>query len=492
MTPQLSLNFSSEDTHLPEDIGLYIQSYFVTGSNSINLSAIGTGILYYTLEVIQIIRPNPTVTIPAIITVAPNENFVIPVRFNAFSSALNLEDVWIKCRNVDNALQTSGSLMQIFIDQVLVGETVNLTFKSPNTLGFYTIKTIKVQGFFTLQNAVDSSDRKIFRQEIGPIIINVTNQPHSADDQNTIVTNPLSTSLAILTPHSASSDLSLSKSVTIPSTYKQGDVIDVTISLTNTGDKRQYYALEDMLPSGTTYVDGSLEISGTDTYTIDDSAGEINLFFNTVPVGEIRVHYQVQTQAVKNVYLGTCVLWSMYDNVTLTALSDLLEPIPMLYSPDQILYRDDILPTINIDDYTQIDGETPTIKVSWEAQDNAPLGKIRFVFRQSSGWRSQSEYLATDGGEFNSILSDLENVDGELVFFVEVTDIYGNLIISPIYRLSIRSTLIPTVTVIIIGLIAILVAGVVSIYTRRRYSRVLNSQRTLPYTGFVDPRDNPI
>jgi hypothetical protein len=468
--PQYSINFNEGNVRLPGEIGIYLQNQLSSGENQVKLVSNGNGTLYYTIEFYQVVRPTPAVTLPENIETQAGGTIRIPITLTGLPTGVKLTDIRIKLQKVDPIFREAENL-RFTMDTMENNETIFIELTAPNRIGEYSIGRIKIEGYFSDNETTELQGiRKNFRQDIGPIVIKVIPQASvsgfAAANEENVNTN-LNTRNQ--TPKAAEMTLSLSKFATVPSIVKTGAIVTVEITINNPDNALNYYALQDEIPSGCELVTDSVQITGSSTYTMDNTRNMINLFFNSIPTGEISIRYQIRVVAAKNIYLGFATLWGMYDETKIMAASDILDGIPKLYFSNATLYRDLTSPILSIHNYEQLSTSDTKVQINARVTDDAPISAIRVVFRQDAGWRSQELPL----GEFNPnlfiILDQLTNIDSELVFYIEAIDIYGNIETSALFRLPIRSTLIPIVAILILGVSAAAIAGVASWHSRRLY-----------------------
>jgi len=166
-----------------------------------------------------------------------------------------------------------------------------------------------------------------------------------------------------------------------------------------------------------------------------------------------------------------------------------IENIPRKYNPDNSIYRDLTSPTINNIEYFQTE-ETSGIEVriNFFAEDDNSIHKIRVVYSQGFGWRAKQMYTF-ENGEFTVDIKDLENVQSSFDFFIEATDIYGNIISTLFSSLLIHSTIIPYIAIGGLIVLSLGLAGVVSIFNKRRIeSRTQQSQ----IDGFTENKKDEV
>ncbi|MFX0074301.1 MAG: MG2 domain-containing protein [Candidatus Hermodarchaeota archaeon] len=489
---QFFLNITKE-SNLPSEVMLSLSDFIVQGTNSINVSLTGAGQICYIFESFQILRSNPKVEIPALIEVSKGEQFNITVRFSEIDARMPILYATISLLDVPEDLQDPVENYYKFIPLITNGSEISFSLVAP-TSDFleYIIKGIKVTGFIRYTDSTDSSSYQLFHRTVGPILVKMESGP---------ILSKRSNYYSLLTGlHSSdtngSETLTLTKEVSKTSNLLPGDVITTTITISNEGDPRQFYVLEDAIPTGTTFLPDSVELSSVNNSDIthDLYSTGVHFFFPILPSGTTEITYQLQINAIKNSYSGQCKIWGMYDDICVAAQSITLENIPLKYYANHTIYRDVLAPTFSNVSVQQDElASEVEVKVQFRAFDNNPISKIRVIFTQGSGWRARTVYAAPNQELFTVTMAGFENVESEVIVFVEVYDIYGNIATSPLKRI----TIVEVIPYLIIGTIIGFAVGLASLFSflsKRAKSKAELSQeeklrKTQKKVSFLDSAD---
>ncbi|GAF88925.1 unnamed protein product, partial [marine sediment metagenome] len=200
--------------------------------------------------------------------------------------------------------------------------------------------------------------------------------------------------------------------------------------ITNTEGPQQFYVLEDEIPTGTKFLFESVRISDDNSseITYDLYSTGIHFFFPILPNGTTEITYQLQVNSIKNSYSGQSKLWGMYDDLCVSSQSVTLENIPLMYYANHSIFRDLIAPSFSNISFKQLEQSSSIeIMVQLRAFDNTGISKIRVIFAQSSGWRARTFYASQNQELFSLTVADFDNIESDVVIFVEVYDIYGNI-----------------------------------------------------------------
>jgi len=186
----------------------------------------------------------------------------------------------------------------------------------------------------------------------------------------------------------------------------------------------------------------------------------------------------------------------MYDDLCVSSQSVTLENIPLMYYTNHSIYRDLIAPTFSNVSIKQKElSSNIELMVQLRASDNNGIGKVRVIFAQNSGWRARTLYASRNQEQFSLTIADLDNVDSDVVIFVEVYDIYGNIATSPPRKIK----LLEIIPYLIIGAIvgfAIGLAGLLSFLSKRAEGKKQLAQdeklkKTKHKVSFLDSTDEP-
>jgi len=481
--PQYILNFT-ESGNQPNEILLNLQNHIDESYNSINITLNGSGQICYIFETVQILRSNPKIEVPDIVEVSKGENFTLTVKFSEIDDRMPIMDATISIVDVPVILQDPKTSYTIIVPEITNGSQFNFTLNAPNIDGDYLIEGVSILGFiqYTQKN---SSKYQLFQQSVGPIIIKVgsySNSPYSSFEQPNISTTETSESLT------------LNKLVSKKTFLLPGEVITITLNVSNYEEARQFYVIDDTIPTGTIFIEDSVNISGdyeNSDITYDVYSSRIHFFFPMLATGNTLITYQLQINNVKNSYSGECTLWGMYDDLSLSVKSVVLENIPRKYYTNLSIYTDLIEPIIsNITINQNQDSPDRNLYVNLKASDNNGIGKIRIIFTQSSGWRAQTLYSTKDQEQFSIIITDIKNINSEAEIYLEVSDVYGNILSTNI--MTIKISIYEIIPYIVIGVIigfSIGIASIFSILMKFKVQKRINQDKLITETreiSFVD------
>ncbi len=487
--PQYNLNLIDDFNH-PNEILLNLDEYVNIGFNSINLTLNGNGQICYILENTQILRSNPTVEVPGTIEVSKNENFHLPIRFLDLDGRMPIVDSEISLINVPSALQDSSENYVANIPYITNGSELTFSLISPDVPGDYYIESVSVSGFVQFIGTPNkSTDYQLFQRTIGPIVITVSEElPSSSSTSLNVKLNPLLG--GILKSSSNSSDLlTISKELSKQTYLLPGDIISTTITISNDGEDRQFYVVEDSLPTGTLFLSDTVETltRNSSEITYDLYSSGIHFFFPILPAGISEITYQLQVDSIKNSYSGDCRLWGMYEDVNIISHSVSLENIPRKYYSNHSIYQDLAKPTYSSIEIVQDDlSSIVELLISIRAQDINGISKIRVVFSQHSGWRARTLYSSQNQEIFSLRVSDFENIDSEVKIFLEIYDSYGNIATTSIRTIKV----IEVIPYLIIGAIlgfSIGLASLMSFFSKKKMVKKRGNQDKISKKNEIKP-----
>ncbi|MHA1729102.1 MAG: MG2 domain-containing protein [Promethearchaeota archaeon] len=476
---QYELMFT-EEVNQPGEIALSLEDYISVGSNQINLTLNGTGQISYVFESVQVLRSSPVVEMPELIEVSTDEVFYLNISFSEINSRMPLTDTEISIIDLPESMRDPDTNYTVNIPTISNGDEISFLLIAPSEPGTYELEGASISGIIKFQDTEDNAvGTQLYLRNVGPISLQVSSSsPMSSSIGSSNPKDNISISPFFLQSSSGTSEnLTLIKLISKNTKLLPGDIISVSLLINNNGDPRQFYALDDAIPAGTVFLEDTIEISGdlnledeNSAITFDQSVDRIHFFFPVLDTGTIEITYRIQVESVKNSYLGhSTLLWGMYDNITISARSGVLENIQRKYYSNGTIYRDLSRPTVYDVIYSQIkDSSEIRVVIDFCTLDDNQIYKIRIIFSQGLGWRSKTIYSMCEKKEFSANISGFKNMDSSVEFFVEVSDIYGNIALTSIFPLVVHSTIIPYLA--IGGLIGLSMglAGIASIYYKKR------------------------
>ncbi|MHA2366864.1 MAG: hypothetical protein ACXAC7_23130, partial [Candidatus Hodarchaeales archaeon] len=370
------------------------------------------------------------------------------------------------------------------IPSVLNGTEISFSLIAPSMEHVFILEGVSVTGFiqYSLEN---SSSYQLFQQTVGPVFIRVGSQSPSVE----ISPAPLTSSSS-----ESSQQVTLAKNISKHSFLTPGEIITVSILISNNGEQRQFYVLEDEIPTGTVFLNDSVQILGNyENIEIshDKFTSGVHVFFPILSNGTTQVSYELQVENIKNSYSGQCKLWGMYDDMTFSTQSIILENIPRKFYANHSIYLDTVTPIItNLSIEQNRDSPEKQLFINFKAVDDSGINKIRVIFSQNNGWRSQILYSRRDQELFSVVITEIENADSKAKVYMEVSDNYGNLLTSNL--MSIKITLFEFIPYILIGIIvgfSVGLASIASIMYKKYQERKPMSKSESGEISFLDDNE---
>ncbi|MBY9019642.1 MAG: hypothetical protein KGD67_01195 [Candidatus Lokiarchaeota archaeon] len=493
---QYNLNLTDGSNH-PDEILLNINEFISVGINTVNITLNGNGQICYILETTQILRSNPVVEVPDMIEVSRNENFNLPIKFLDIDGRMPIVDSEVSLINLPNILKNSIENYMKNIPYINNGSELIFSLMSPDISGVYYIEGVSISGFVQFLDTTDNLDYQMFQRTIGPIVIIVSEELTSSSSVPLIFnSNPLFGEI----PKTASNDselLTITKELSKHSYFLPGDLISTTITISNDGEDRQFYVVEDELPTGTLFLSDTVSIisANSSEITYDLYSSGIHFFFPILPTGVSEITYQLQVGSIKNSYSGQCRLWGMYDDVNIIGQSISLENIPRKYYTNHSIYQDLTKPTFSGIEIVQDDlSSMIELLITINAQDKNGISKIRVIFSQNYGWRARTMYSLQNQESFSLRLADFDNIDSDIKIFLEIFDSYGNIASTNIRTIKV----IEVIPYFIIGAIlgfSIGLASLMSFFSKKQIDKKRENQEKITEkreykTSFLDLANN--
>lgn len=486
---QFSLDLTGS-ARVPGDVVLALDPYLRAGANAINLTLVGTGGIYYRLQSTQVVRADPVVNTPADYHVRPGAIFNLSVRFRGVSTQAPLFDVELALEGPTHGFATPAGTTTGQVSAVLGNGTVTWTLQAPDHPGTYTIDGISLAATIAPPwQGANGTIWRLFRRTIGPVTIRVgENAPTASTPPTASIANTAPGGQGILvasarsgpSPAQGAATLQISKSVAAPPVLTPGDAVAVTLTISNPGPARDYYAVDDAIPTGTSLVGGSVQVSPATGTTVTTTGTRLSVFFDALPSGTTTVTYRLQVEHVRNSNWGECRLWGMYDGVEVHAAPGYLETLPVRFHANATVFADATPPALSGLEVSQsAELDATSLGVRFEVTDQSPLARVRCVFHHAGAWHAYQ--FLVHGGEtgasastgesivaFDRDVGPLADVAGEVQVFVEVVDAYGNVATS---ALSWFHVLPPSARYASVGIlvgVAVGLAGLAALLTRRR------------------------
>ncbi|XEO75194.1 hypothetical protein WKT22_00209 [Candidatus Lokiarchaeum ossiferum] len=417
-------------------------------SNNIRIDLEGEGQISYVFSQKQIIRANPTINANKAIIVQPGEEFEVSMIVSDITSRIPMKDVTVALQGIPEEMKLKDIDYEKYFSLIESDSEVVFTLQAPQTTGDYEIDQMIIRATI-IYNRTDQGcqSQQALRKTIGPINVEVSTNTLPLESQNSRNHHILKTNSPLLEPLSSESSLSLRKDIESNELLLPGDIVNISITIQNNGEIGQYYAFSDSFPAGASYIENSLVFLMNDEVintTLEVTTSGLNMFISELEVGTLSITYQLQIARVKNSYFGECRLWGMYDSVSVSADTLVLENIPIKYYSNDTLYRDVYTPQIQSYQYSQEDDTDDMLfKINLHVSDENPIQKIQILYSQGQGWKTYTQIYDNSQDSCEIILNDLENMDSNLRFIIMILDVYGNVISTQMFSSDLISKLIP-------------------------------------------------
>ncbi len=459
------LSISSQPT-----IYLDLEQYFVIGENFIELEKQGLGNVSYYFYGNQILRSLPSIELPTEISSVIGQQVTLPLTLTPTSPqifAYNLSVI-----PLDGDLTPMINLPQS-INQLTQQTIVKFNYTTPSQTGTYEILGFEIS--YQLSN-LDKTEFSpgIITRRYGPVQLTVSNSasavilniPSLSDPS--LTTNIEKPSIQIR----SSNGLELSRSYSQMKGFQKGDLVFVTLTITNTEQTENFLMVEDYIPVGFE-LDKSTIKHPAETYEITTSG--ITFFFPELKAGTIEVSYGLIAMNVRQSLVSPAKLSSMYDEWEVTSLPTILGDARIsINSSTGAVVQDlelPILEKVSVEEVLL--ASKGVLDVEVVALDNWGIASVRIFIKQSS-WNVFECSKETD--EWRTIATGLS--DGDSQIYLEIIDFAGNVLVSDpfskyieIEDLFVPEKILPVLGLISVALVTGIAAGVASgMYLRKKRS----------------------
>ena len=454
---QLQGNYSLS---LSSQASVYIKlsDFLSVGTNQFEFVKYGNGNVSFYFQGSQVLRSIPLIEIPDEVEATPGSTFDLeislsPQSLNVFASDLSLVPLPGDITPLLNKSQSISLLTHKI--------SVTYQYEAPSTPGSYQIPGFEITYQLADENQEEESPGIISRR-YGSIELNVVDQSSSffVPPQKL---GPQSSSGSI--KHKQSQEaLTLQREYSKSTSYQRGDLVIVTLSITNTKQVENFIMLEDTIPSGFD-LDLSTIIHPKATYEITSSG--IAFFFPELTIGTTTVSYGIIAMDVRQSLVSPAQLSSMYHDWTIYSESEVLGAtrIPIDPSTGNVI-TDMEFPVIRELKLKEgIQGDKAVLQVAVKAEDNWGIASVR-VFVEQESWGMHD--CIEEDDKWTVQISKLH--DGQIKVYVEVIDLAGNTKVGDITEkyLELDSLQIPVFPIIILIIIAIVSATIASVAVRRK------------------------
>ncbi|MFX1284554.1 MAG: MG2 domain-containing protein [Promethearchaeota archaeon] len=453
------LSTSSQPT-----IYLDLEEHLLTGDNIVELEKQGVGNVSYYFYGNQILRSLPSIKLQTEISGAPGQQVTLPLTLTPTSSqifAFNL-----------SVIPLEGDLTPInlpqSIDQLTQQTEIKFNYATPSQTGIYEIPGFEIT--YQLSN-LDQTEFSpgIITRRYGPVQLTIS------ESLLDIILDVPSFSVPSLTSNdekvklhvSSSTKLELTRTYSQMNGFQRGDLVTVTLSITNTKQVENFLMVEDYIPIGFE-LDKSTIKHSAETFEITTSG--ITFFFPELKVGTTQVSYGVIAMNVRQSLVSPARLSSMYDEWEVKSLPVILGDTRISIDSTGAVVQDFELPTlekITIKE-TYLTSKTG-LGIEVTASDNWGIAGVR-VFIKQSDWNVFECSKEID--EWRTIATGIS--DGDSQIYLEIIDFAGNVLVSDSFSkyIELEDLFIPEKILPVLGLISVaLVAGIAAGITSTMYLR---------------------
>lgn len=416
---------------------LDLREYLVLGENNFQLTKSGLGNVSFYFQGNQILRSLPTITLPTEINAAPDQQVTLPITFTPTSSLVFASNI--------TASPLAGEIipdidLPLTIDQLTQQVTIGFNYTAPSNIGTYEIPGIEIS--FILSNGEQTQfSPGIVSRVYGPVQLEVSNKVEISVVINSEASKLIDTKVEkLMAKSNSASGLELTRTYSQFDSFQPGELIYVTLTITNTESIENYIMLEDYIPIGFELDETTLE-SYSETYELTPSG--ITFFFPKLELGETEVQYGLVAMSVRQSLVSPAKVSCMYDEWVVASSSAILGDIRIPIDPATGAVVQDLqLPILEetILEETLI-GSSCVQNITVTVCDNWGISSVRVFVKQSS-WNMWNLYQTN--GLWKIIASGLN--EGESQIYVEVIDYAGNVLVCEAFSYDIEVTEPPETT----------------------------------------------
>ena len=452
-----SLSTSSQPTYY-----INLEDYLIAGTNTIELSKKGPGNVSYYFDGNQILRSLPSIRMPTEIGGAPNQQVSLLITLTPTSSQIFAYNFSVI--PLEGDLTPTINLPQS-IDNLTQQIVITFTYTAPSEVGTYSIPGFEI--IYQLSNKDETQfSPGIITRTYGPVQLEVSNPSESyflAALSPTDV-HPVVSEGSLKSKLSSSPDLKITRSYSQTDSFQKGDLICVTLTITNTKQVENFLMLEDYIPIGFELDESTIEHSA-ETYKITKSG--ISFFFPELEIGKIEVKYGLVAMSVRQSLVAPAKLSSMYDVWVKTSSAAILGDTRIPIDPATGAVVQDlqvpVLEDISLEE--SLIGSKAVVNVNVAASDNWGIASVRIFIKQSS-WNVYE--CSNEKEEWKCIATGL--IDGNSQIYLEIIDLAGNVLISDPFNqyLDLNDLVVPVLPILVLLSVAVFVGIASSLYMRRK------------------------
>lgn len=428
-----------------------IEDLITQGSNEFKLTKKGNGSVSYYFYGQQTLRELPKIDLPSEIRATPGGVVHLEIEFKPKSSLVWASNIEIKplegeIRPIDSQSQT--------IDQLTQETTVAFSYNTPSVEGTYEIQGFEIAYQLSDQNLTQFSPGIISRK-FGPIKLHVSESTEGQFISSHINSLEPPTFEKKNLRINQKENFVLTREYSETSNYQKGDLVFVSLTITNNLGIENFIMLEDAIPTGFVLDENTIQHSA-ESYQVTSSG--ITFFFPELDTGTIEVKYGLIAMNVRQSLVSPAKLSNMYDVWEVFSSSAILGETRIPVDPKTgDIVQDLQVPILNeiIIDETIRNGKA-SLSVTIQASDNWGIASVRLFIKQTS-WQV---YECTEDSQ-NWKTSTMDLREGQSRFYVEIIDVAGNVLISEsvLQFLEFQDLVIPFIPILALFIFA-LVAGI--------------------------------
>ncbi|MHA1976699.1 MAG: MG2 domain-containing protein [Candidatus Hodarchaeales archaeon] len=443
-------------------IYLNLKSHIQQGENNFSFSKSGAGNVSYYFFGLQTLRSLPGILLPSEVVSAPDQDVSVPIKLTPLSSEVFAANVTIK--PIPGDMIPVINLPQTI--QLLTQETtLNFKYETPSAPGVYTIPGFEI--VYLLSNSEQSSfSPGIISRQYGPIDLVVLSTTEGMLPLSSVIPkqSPLPEVHMSLLTTSSVTGLTVDREFSKEKYIQPGDLIVVTLKVSNENESMNFLMLEESIPVGFS-VDPSTVQHSQETYEVTSKG--ITFFFAQLPTGKTEVKYGLLASNIRQSLVVPAKLSSMYDDwivkSTPAVLGEARVPIDPLTGE---IIKDLSYPSLVKLELSEIrDSSSPYLNIEVMADDNWGIASVKVYIKQSI-WYSFECFQ--EGDQWNARGRGLTT--GNAQIYVEIMDYAGNVFVTgeSAHMLDLGTIFIPLIPIISLIVFAFVTGAGISIYARKR------------------------
>jgi hypothetical protein len=443
-------------------IYLNLKSEIQPGENNFSFIKSGEGNVSYYFFSHQTLRSLPDILLPSEVSSAPNQEISVPIKLTPLSSEVFAANITVN--PVQGDIVPVVNLPQTI--QLLTQETtLNFKYEAPATPGIYSIPGFQIN--YLLSNSdLSSFSPGIISRQYGPIDLVVLSSTEGMLPASSPVPShhPLPEVRMNLLTKSSVTGLTIDREFSKEKYIQPGDLILVTLQVTNENDTMNFLMLEESVPVGFS-VDPSTVQHSQDTYQITNRG--ITFFFAQLPEGETVVKYGLIASNIRQSLVIPAKLSSMYDDWIVKSAPAILGEARVPIDPlTGEIIKDLSYPSlVNLKLSEVRDTDSPYLNIEVTAEDNWGIASVIVYIKQST-WFSFDCFENDE--QWNAKGRGLTT--GNAQIYIEIMDYAGNVFVTSesVHMLDLSVIFIPFIPIISLIVFALVTGAGISVYVRKR------------------------